>query len=440
MYKCVLLDLDGTLINSNEARFEEMKYGKQSTIAESVPLINGAVAFMKAIIANGFKPVVVSDSHHKFVEPVVRNLFSRKLHFDIPTISLADKPSVVKTQRCLEQIFPRIGLSLKDCIMVGDTHLDIELARGLGIPSVLVKLPGLPSADSGDGLGKAHGHLKSGPTFVVDSYAELTKILESPLDYLLPVEKEFRTNGANSGKQKALRIVLNLLNPDRSFLIRALGRQEGGLCDEFSVGGVYSSFQSDRPDQAIISEQIGGTIGSFLRFVESTKYIEWHYLTIVPDKSSTRPRNKMQNLLNAVVGFAGKKLLDCFVWNEEILGTGTIRSKKDRSARNEFLHGSLIKGPSIGKIKGKNVIVIDDQLTTGATAIHCNRLLKDGGAETVLFVVPFYMISDVNIKECPKCRKIMKIRTARASGNRFYSCVSAEWGGDGCGHTENFGD
>lgn len=438
MYKCVLLDLDGTLINSNEARFEEMKYGKQVTNPESVPLIDGAFNFLENLIANDFKPVVVSDSHHKFVEPVVQQLFSQKCDCDIPTVSLADKPSVVKTKQALNRIFPRIGLSIEDCIMVGDTHLDIELARGLRIPSVLVKLQGLPLADCGDGLGKADEHQKSGPTYVVKSFKELTDILESPKEFLLPVETEFRTNGLNQENQKALRIEKYRMNPDSSFLIRALGRQEGGLCDEFSVGGVYSSFQSDNPDQGTINKRIGGTIGSYLRFVKSTGHKDWHYLTIVPDKSSTRPPNKMLNLLNAVSGFWGEKLIDCFVWDEKI--SGTIRSYKDKASRNEFLHGSLIKGPSIGIIKGKNVIVIDDQLTTGATAIHCNRLLKDGGAETVLFVVPFYMISDVNIKECPKCMKIMKIRTARASGNRFYSCVSAEWGGDGCGHTENFGD
>jgi competence protein ComFC len=41
------------------------------------------------------------------------------------------------------------------------------------------------------------------------------------------------------------------------------------------------------------------------------------------------------------------------------------------------------KGPAVGLVKGKVVLVIDDVWTTGATLRECAKVLKQAGAKEV---------------------------------------------------------
>lgn len=55
-----------------------------------------------------------------------------------------------------------------------------------------------------------------------------------------------------------------------------------------------------------------------------------------------------------------------------------------QSMRNKNVKNS-IKVNGNYNIKGKNILLIDDVLTTGATAGYCSKLLKDAGANKVYF-------------------------------------------------------
>ena len=93
---------------------------------------------------------------------------------------------------------------------------------------------------------------------------------------------------------------------------------------------------------------------------------------------------------------------------------------------------------SQSELKDKNVIIIDDQNTTGGTAFAITNLLRAKGVKNILFVTLFYLISNVeNEKLCPRCQRRLKLKIRRADGNKFLSCVTPQYGGDGCGYTEN---
>ena len=58
---------------------------------------------------------------------------------------------------------------------------------------------------------------------------------------------------------------------------------------------------------------------------------------------------------------------------------------KDRSQRLKNLSGSFaVKNENINLIKGKNIILIDDILTTGATLNEARKILKNSGARKII--------------------------------------------------------
>jgi predicted phosphoribosyltransferase len=96
-------------------------------------------------------------------------------------------------------------------------------------------------------------------------------------------------------------------------------------------------------------------------------------------------------------------------------------------------------------VNGKNVIIIDDQYTTGATADALAENLRAREAKNILFIALFHLITPVNSsKLCPRCsvnglNKQLQVKINRQTGSKFYSCVLPRYGGDGCGYTENIG-
>ena len=97
------------------------------------------------------------------------------------------------------------------------------------------------------------------------------------------------------------------------------------------------------------------------------------------------------------------------------------------------LFGNEIEQPI--SLKEKNIIVLDDQLTTAATAWHVIRRLKSQGAKNILFIAMFQMILAVKNEDvlCPGCGKPMILKIRRNDGHRFYSCTPPKFGGNGCG-------
>ena len=61
------------------------------------------------------------------------------------------------------------------------------------------------------------------------------------------------------------------------------------------------------------------------------------------------------------------------------------QSTLDRAARLANIRGAFgLKGGGwAGKIKGKNVVIVDDLITTGATANEVAKVLRDAGAERI---------------------------------------------------------
>ncbi len=72
----ILIDLDGTLTDTAHESFKPFKDGLKETDVGSIPLIKGAVEFIKRLRTEGHNPIIVSDSHTKYVSKISEQLFN----------------------------------------------------------------------------------------------------------------------------------------------------------------------------------------------------------------------------------------------------------------------------------------------------------------------------------------------------------------------------
>lgn len=430
--KYLLIDLDGTLINTANGSFALMKDGKEEVDVEKIELFNYAQDFLIQASERGFENIIISDSHPRYVAPIVDHFFE-----GTPFLSLADKPNTLNTLNFLEEI--EVYPEHNSCYFIGDSWLDIELGRGLQIPTILTDFYTASNIEIRDGIGDYSKNVRSGPTYYTKSYSDILAILDAPLENLLSIESIFQ-----SSKSFIARRPCADQTGDRLSLHRFLARQVQGECDDYHVTPKY--FELSRSDRSpIFLNTVRDAVITYLeKVLMHQKYI-WDILTYVPDKATTQPPDKMAQLFYLIADQIGHKVsnLHCtniFEWNSEV--SSSTRSQPTAADRRVFVDGNLGLMSNID-VNGQSIIILDDQYTTGATAKALTEQLQSRGAKNVLFIAMFYLISPVNSRKlCPRClergtRKNLQIKINRSDGSKFYSCVPPQYRGNGCGYREN---
>lgn len=431
----IILDLDGTIINTVHPSWKPYKDGQQDYPVAQIPLFIGAKEFIASRKHKGDSLVIASDSHPRYVNPIADML-------GVEALSLADKPNNKKILEFLDS-HPQYKQMVAEgnCLMVGDTKLDIELGRRIGALTCWI----LPYQiideikDERDGVGDEMASKKMGPTFAVKTLTELERIIDSPLDNLYSIESSF----AGGKSFRAIRFSDNRYIDGSYSCIRCLARQEQGACDKYARADKYYLMSNPNRTQDLLQSLANG-ISTYINQPVIMNQ-GWDYFTYLTDKVSTVPANKMKAIFDLVSTSITK--CELLKWSDST--QGSLRNRNLYNERKAFLEQFLtvsipkekvidLFGEEIEQpisIQGKNIIVLDDQLTTGATAWHVIHKLKEKGAKNILFIAMFQMVLAVNNNDviCPICGKPMIMKIRRSDGHRFYSCTPPKYRGDGCG-------
>ena len=434
----ILIDLDGTLINTVHPTWKPYKDGQDNCVIDNyldqIPVFPGAREFLASRKAKGDNVVVVSDSHFRYVNPIC-NLFN------LECVSLADKPNTSKLNHFLGS-HPNYKQEIENgnCFVIGDTKLDIEFGRHIGAMTIWF----LPYKitddikDERDGIGDDMLCKKMGPTFAARTFQEMEFIIDSHTNYLYSIEAAF----AGVTSCRAIKLNENRYSDGSFTCIRSLARQEDGACDKYARADKYYMMSNPQRTQDFLQTLALG-ISNYLN--QPSLHQGWDYFTYLTDKKTTIPPNKMKEIFDIVETKIPKIIL--LKWADNV--QGSLREQNLYSDRQTFLQKYLsVECPLVTttdmfgqeqqspiSLTGKNVIVLDDQITTGATAWHVIRKLKEKGVRNVLFIAIFQMTLPVhNNVICPRCGKPMHIKMRRSDGHKFYSCTPPEYRGEGCGY------
>lgn len=432
----IFLDLDGTLINTVHPSWKPYKDGIKTYPISNIPIFEGAIEFIRSRKSKGDILVVVSDSHFKYVNPICNML-------GLDSVSLADKPNTKKLNDYLN-LHPdhKVQVENKETFFIGDTKLDIEIGRKIGAKTIWFLPYQITDEikDERDGIGDEMLSRKMGPTYEARTFQEIEAILDFPLDNLYSVEAAF----AGNQSKKSIKFSYNKYRDGSYACIRCLARQEQGACDIYGCADKY--FMMSNPQRThIFLQKLAEGISAFLN-QSAIKNQKWDYFTYLTDKQSTVPANKMKDIFDLVE--TEVKKIHLLKWADNV--QGSLRNKNLYHERQSFLQEYLsVECPTedsndiLGQnneqqisLSGKNIIVLDDQLTTSATAWYVIRKLKENGAKNILFIAIFQMILAVNNDVlCPMCGKPMLLKIRRSDGHRFYSCTPPQYNGNGCGYT-----
>ncbi|MBT4370058.1 MAG: HAD hydrolase-like protein, partial [Candidatus Marinimicrobia bacterium] len=383
----ILLDLDGTLTNTAHSKYKPYKDGLLDFNISEIPVFEGAVEFVKKLEEKNHYVFIVSDSHPKYVKKIAAEVFD--IPFNdyppfYPVIFLADKPNVEKTLKKLEdwsdEVFgPMISSDKDEFLMVGDSWLDIELGRRLNIRTVLTKFYKASEIEERDGIGQEWKPIKAGPTYYAKSFDDLYDIIENPIQNLLAIEAIFQ--GENSDKIVRFHFKRN---HDKTFTaFRCLGRQEDGECDRFARADKYYQIDNIERSKEFISTLALATT-NYIKRVEKYPEYDWKYISYVSDKKTTKPPNKMKEIFELVDTKYEK--LKIFEWADNV--EGSLRNQPNYKARKEFIKKYLKVIPNLD-LNGKNIIVIDDQFTSSATAHEITFQMRNNGVKNILFIALF---------------------------------------------------
>ena len=136
----------------------------------------------------------------------------------------------------------------------------------------------------------------------------------------------------------------------------------------------------------LMAEKLQAEPGEEVRAGEDNCTSIWNNYVIVPVPSSPQKlKQRGYNQADLLAQYTGKAL-GIPMWNNVLLKTAETASMRLASGedRRNMLQGAFsVSEKACDLLQDKDIILVDDVVTTGSTADACARALKDGGARSV---------------------------------------------------------
>jgi ComF family protein len=119
--------------------------------------------------------------------------------------------------------------------------------------------------------------------------------------------------------------------------------------------------------------------------------VRYDYAVPVPlhiAKARERTYNQSEYICRGIIKVTGSELIPRLILRNRFTKSQT---KLDKSARQDNVRGAFEINPKYRNlIPGKNIILADDVITTGATILECARILRENGAGSVMICSAAY--------------------------------------------------
>ena len=150
-----------------EEQYSDFKIKYNEIKMDHAYIYDGMLDVVQMLKNNGIKISVCTNKPNVAAKGMVEHLFGKDV-FDIivgATDDLPKKPNVDMP----EVILNKLGVSAYECILIGDSSVDIESAKNLGCESIAVTW----------GFRSAESLLECSPNYVVNTPKEIFKIFEN---------------------------------------------------------------------------------------------------------------------------------------------------------------------------------------------------------------------------------------------------------------------
>ncbi len=150
---------------------------------------------------------------------------------------------------------------------------------------------------------------------------------------------------------------------------------------------------------------LGKRLAATLRRLLSSRPGEWLVVPVPLHRERRRDRGFNQSELIAKVALRELRDLPLDLAPKLLVRTRPTETQTGytREQRRTNLHGAF-KVPDKTSVKGRKILLIDDVLTTGATADECSRVLLRAGAEQVLVATVARAVTLTGVAPATKTR------------------------------------
>ncbi|MEE8131881.1 MAG: phosphoribosyltransferase family protein [Candidatus Paceibacterota bacterium] len=178
------------------------------------------------------------------------------------------------------------------------------------------------------------------------------------------------------------RLAQNNTCHSNSYLLAAAGNYSDPILQNLIHYFKYKYFDGLTP-------LLGGLLIKYLGYIDPKFYIlnSKSYIVVPIPLHSQRERKRGFNQAELLAEFIAKNMnIELIEGLNRIKDTESQSKQKNQEARNKNIVGCFkIRNPEL--IKGKNIILVDDVFTSGATMNEAVRVLKSYGAKKIIALV-----------------------------------------------------